>query len=100
MKYVSNMLNKYNIDRMKVFIFFMLSGRAEEAVNIIDIFLTKANLVKCKILENRIFLKIIDFKKWNKKKNKKTKNSCFPKMLQRLHVWNDSLYDKLIIIFM
>lgn len=60
------MLNKYNIGRKKVFIFFMLSGRAEEAVNIIDIFLTKANLVTCKILENRIFLKIIEMIVYNK----------------------------------
>ena len=84
MKYVSNMLNKYNIDRMKVFIFFMLSGRAEEAVNIIDIFLTKANLVKCKILENRIFLKIIDFKKWNKKKNNNKKKFLFSKNVSKI----------------
>ena len=84
MKYVSNMLNKYNIDRMKVFIFFMLSGRAEEAVNIIDIFLTKANLVKCKILENRIFLKIIDFKKWNKKKKQQKKKFLFSKNVSKI----------------
>ena len=54
-------------------------------------------MVKCKILENRIFLKIIDFKKWNKKKKRKrfpVFQKCFKDYTCEMIV-----YNKLIVIF-